>query len=55
LFSTDREERRYFLVFRHLTFIPFLALAKIGLRKEKDALQPESICFPELKEGENPK
>jgi hypothetical protein len=41
--------------FRHLTFIHIPALVKLGLRKEKDTLQPESIRFPELKEGEKTK
>ena len=28
--------------FRHSPFIPFSTLVKLGLRKEKDTLQPES-------------
>ena len=28
--------------FRHLTFIPFSTLVKLGLRKGKDTLHPES-------------
>ena len=43
----------HFQPFRHSPFIHITTLVKLGLRKEKDALHPESILFPELKKGEN--